>query len=367
MSRTKVAIVGAGWVTQHCYLPHLGADNPLEAAVIYDPDVEKALRAATALGLAHPAQDFAECLDASIRGVIICTPTPLHLPLLRRCLEAGKYVLCEKPVVCDAAGLETLCAIPLAAQRLMGSATTRLRRDVELLLNWVHSGRLGNIRRISLGWQRGRGVPASESWRTDPVSCPTGVLEDLGPHLLDIAAALLGSQAAICPERVEAKLECRYGSSGRVAKWYVDSEAFSGRAYEVPDYASAKMVLPSEIKLELEVCWASEEEGDVSRLMFEGTQGSATLEGLFGFSTTRREPQQLCSLEVHGRAAEVFEFRAGPQEQQAAFGKSLTTFARFCAGEAPPVAALQEVLTVAYWLDVIRQSSLLSRAAEALV
>jgi oxidoreductase len=363
----KVAIVGAGWVAQHCYLPHLGSDSPLEVAAVYDTDREKAGRVAHDLGLSRPAQDLAECLDASIRGLIICTPTHLHLPLLLQCLAEKKYVLCEKPVVCDEEGIEAVRGMPGAAQRLMGSATTRLRRDVELLLSWAQSGRIGLLQRMKLAWWRGRGVPASESWRTDPLTCPTGVLEDLGPHLLDIAAALLPSAVATRPERVEADLECRYGRAGRVARWYGNRETpSSAHAYQIPDYACAAIDFPGGTRLEFETCWASEEEGDASLLVFEGTQGRASLQGLFGFSTSRRKPEQFCSLEVRGCATEVFEFTPGPLEQQAAFGKSLATFAQFCAGEAPPVAELQEVIAVAYWLDVIRQNSLLSPAAGAI-
>jgi predicted dehydrogenase len=367
MSRMKVAIVGAGWVTQHCYLPNLGPDSPLEVVRVYDPDQEKAGRVAAALGLSRPARDLAECLDASIRGVIICTPTHTHLPLLRQCLAVEKYVLCEKPVVCDGESVEALQAMPMAEQRLMGSATTRLRRDVELLLSWVQSGRIGLVQRMTLGWRRGRGVPASESWRTDPLTCPTGVLEDLGPHLLDIAAALLSSAVATRPERVESELECRYGTAGRVAQWYGNRGKTTAPAYEIPDYAWATIDFPGGPALEFEACWASEDEGDASRLVFEGTQGRASLQGLFGFSTSRQEPRQFCSLEVRGNSTEVVEFTAGPQEQQTAFGKSVEIFAQFCAGEAPPVAALQEVITVAYWLKAIRQNSLLSPVAGAMM
>lgn len=367
MSRMKVAIVGAGWVTQHCYLPHLGPDSRLEVVSVYDPDRERARRVANALGLSRPAQDFAECLDSSIQGVIICTPTQTHLPLLLRCLEAEKYVLCEKPVVCDEDGIEALRAMPVAAKRLMGSATTRLRRDVELLLSWVQSGRIGHLRRMRLGWWRGMGVPASESWRIDPQTCPTGVLEDLGPHLLDIAAALLPTAVATRPERVASVLECRYGTAGRVAEWYGNNGKKSAPDYAVPDYARAAIDFPGDPVLEFEACWMSDDEGDASQIVFEGTQGVASLQGLFGYSTSRREPHQSCSLEVKGHSTEVVEFIPGPEEQRAAFGKSVETFAQFCAGEAPPIADLQEVLTVAFWLAAIRQNALLSPVAGVLM
>ncbi len=356
MIRIRVALIGTGWVTQHCYLPHLGPDSPLEVVTVYDSDGEKACRVAEVLGLSGPAQDLNQCLEASIQGVIICTPPHTHLPLLSRCLEDGRFVLCEKPVVCNEEGIEALWAMPMAAQRLMGSASTRLRRDVQLLLSWVQEGRIGQLRRIGLGWLRGSGLPASASWRMDPSTCSTGVLEDLGPHLLDIAATLLLPSVAIHPERVESRLECRYGKNGRVAQWYGNNETIAP-AYEVPDYASAKIDFPGGPALEFETCWVSEHEGDVSRLVFEGTKGTASLQGLFGFSTARREPRQFCSLDIPGQSTEVFEFTPGPQEQIAAFGKSVETFARFCAGEAAPVANLQEVLTVASWLTAIRREA----------
>ncbi|MET0622392.1 MAG: Gfo/Idh/MocA family oxidoreductase [Pyrinomonadaceae bacterium] len=363
MSRVKVAIVGAGWVTENCYLPHLGPDGPLEAAAVYDPDAERAGRVAASLGLPRPGRDVAECLDSSIRGVIICTPTHTHLPLALRALEAGKYVLCEKPVARDEEEADALRATPAAASRLMGSATTRLRSDVELLMSWVRSGRVGEVRRIALGWWRGRGVPASGPWHTDPRACPAGVLEDLGPHLLDIAAALL---PAASPENVESTLECRYGAAGRVAEWHGAGDA-AARAYDTPDYAHASVDFVGGPSLELEVCWASEERGDLSEIVFEGTQGTASLRGLFGFSTSRREPRQVCTLSARGRADEVVEFTPGPQGQREAFGRSVETFAQFCAGEGPPVADLQEVLKVASLLAAVRRHASLSPAAEALV
>lgn len=354
MSKVKIAIIGAGWVTQNCYLPHLGPDSPLEVVRIYDPDFEQARQVADALGLSHPASSLAECLDASIQSVIICSPNDTHLALLIRCLETEKFVLCEKPVLLDAKGMEAVQALPIAPRRLMGSATTRLRRDVELLLSWVRSGRVGEVRRITLGWWRQWGVPISKPWRISPLSCPTGVLEDLGPHLLDVAAVQLPAATTLRLEKTRSKLECRHGNDGRAASWYRQNGNASAVRYEIPDYARATLNFENGPELELEVCWAGDNEGDASQLTVEGTEGTAGLKGLFGFSTSRRQPRQFCYLKSRGRPTEIVEFAPGPDEQRAAFGKSIQTFARFCRGEGEPVAHLQEVFTVARWLTAIR-------------
>lgn len=362
MKKIKAAIVGAGWVTQHCYLPHLGQNGPLEIVKVYDVDPEKAGRVAATLGTCSPALNLDECFDSSVSAVLICTPTHTHLPLLTRCLEEGRYVLCEKPVLRDYEGIERIEQLPIASQLLMGSATTRLRRDVGLLVSWVQAGRIGAVQRMKLSWCRGSGVPTAESWRTDPLVSPTGVLEDLGPHLLDIASALLPFDVANRPERIVSSLHCRYGTAGRVAEWFGESARVRS-SYEVPDYARATIDFPGGLVMELDVCWVGDDEGDASSVVLEGTEGVGTLHGLFGFSTSRRAPRQFCELKLRDGSTEVVEFVPGPQEQQDAFGKSLEIFAQFCAGEAMPVAKLEEVLTVAHLLTAIRQDCLMFPAA----
>lgn len=355
MDKVRVALIGAGWVTEHGYVPHLGATSSMQVVTVYDPVQERAQRIASRVGLARAASDFSECLESSAEAILICTPPDLHLSLVRRSLAAGKYVLCEKPVVRDLAEAEMLCAIKDVDSRLMGSATTRLRRDVELMLSWVHGRRLGRLERIRLGWWRGRGVPSHEPWRTDPTICPGGVVDDLGPHLLDIAATVLPSSPTLSEELVDCVLECRYGHLGRHASWFGNAQAV---AYEVPDFARAVFSSSHCPVIELETCWASNEEGDISVLRFEGSEGVATLRGLFGFSTTRRIREQVCTLHVKGNLVETAHFTPGPLEQQNAFGRSIDIFARFCRGRARPVAGLNEVIRVSRYLTAIHRNTL---------
>ena len=68
MSRVKVALVGAGWVTENCYQPHLGPHGPLEVAAVYDLDGERAARVAAGLGLPRPARDLEDCLESFDSG-----------------------------------------------------------------------------------------------------------------------------------------------------------------------------------------------------------------------------------------------------------------------------------------------------------
>jgi len=355
VKQIRVAILGAGWITEHGYLPHLRVNNSINVVSVYDPDPKKAEKLSRALGLAGAATELSDCLGQATQGVFICAPPHLHLQLLSQCLTSDKYVLCEKPVIRSEEEIESLRSLGNITHRLMGSATTRLRRDVALALSWIHSGRIGNLRCVKLGWWRSRGVPAPGSWRTHPNLSPTGVLEDLGPHLLDILVSVLPHTANIIEESVESILECRYGNSSRSAGWFA---AETSRAYNVPDFARAILRFSNGLIAELETCWASEAEGDLSALTFEGSQGEISVQGLFGFSRSCRLSESTCSLAVRGRSVEITHFEIGPEEQLLAFARSIELFAHFCAGAAQPVATSDEVIKAACILNAIRVNAM---------
>src|SRR5207237_1356778 len=153
---------------------------------------------------------------------------------------------------------------------------------------------LGRLRRLGLGWWRHRGVPAPGSWRTQAAISPGGVLEDLGPHLLDIAAGIvtaarlpLAEPAAV----VRSRLERRGGAADGGASWFGGEHA----TYDAPDHCAAELRLSSGCTLALEIAWTDPRPDDEVRIHVEGDDGQATLTGLLGFSTARRQREQTCA------------------------------------------------------------------------
>ena len=355
----SVALIGAGWVAEHAYAPVLGQSG-LQLAGVYDLDESRARRLAALLGLPDSRCSLAACLDAAVTGVIVCTPPHLHAAQLRQLLAAGKFVLCEKPVLREQREIENIASLGAVTGRVMGSATTRLRPDVALLLSWVRQGRIGQLQRVQLGWWRARGVPQPGSWRTDPALCPDGVFEDLAPHLLDIAAAALPGEPA---HVVAASFERRYGGADRAARWF---NAGSDAGYHAVDHAQALFETAGRVVVDVETCWTCETPGDLSIVRFEGSRGTAQLRGLFGFSTARRTPEQMCSLKIDGEVVERHAFPAGPRLQQLAFGASLRWFGRLCAGEPCGVAGFADIAQVGLWMQAIRDAAHRSGAAERL-
>ncbi len=115
--------------------------------------------------------------------VYICTPNDVHAQLAIACLEAGKHVMCEKPVAMNSTELEACIA---AAQRNHRIFTVHQNRrwDVDYLTvkAVVNSGEIGRITTVNSRVYGQRGV--CFGWRADPVR-GGGMLYDWGIHLID--------------------------------------------------------------------------------------------------------------------------------------------------------------------------------------
>jgi oxidoreductase len=349
--RIDVALLGAGWIADRAYLPALIGHPALRLIAIHDPVPERAEQLAARCPGTRAVTDVAAAL-ALAEASIVCAPAADHLALLAACRDADHVTLCEKPVLRSAAELGALGAEGLA--RVMGSATMRMRDDIATLLGWVADGRLGALRRVRLAWWRHAGVPSPGSWRTRAACSPGGVLEDLGPHLLDIAAALVPDRGGRAATVQASELRRRGGArtAGAAAAW------FGGEAggYDAPDYCRARLAVGG-CELALELAWTDPDAGDRVVIEVDGEHGRAAFDGLLGFSTDRRRPEQRCVLEAGGRT-ERRDFPVGPAVQHRAFAASLDRFAAVCRGEARPLSDGAEIAQVARWIDQIRAASL---------
>jgi predicted dehydrogenase len=112
----RVAVVGAGRWAERAHIPGWQRDPRVEVAAVVDTDPEAAGRVAKAFGVQRTATDYREILDdPSIDVIDVATGNEAHFRVSWDALEAGKHVLCEKPVHRDAR--QTRRAAELAASR----------------------------------------------------------------------------------------------------------------------------------------------------------------------------------------------------------------------------------------------------------
>lgn len=131
-------------------IPGLQGSELCEVAAIASRELGKAQQAAQALGIAKAYGSYEELLaDPEIEAIYIPLPNHLHVPWAVKAAEAGKHVLCEKPIGMTAAEVETLIAVRertgvKIAEAFMVVCHPQWIRLRELL----REGRIGELRMV---------------------------------------------------------------------------------------------------------------------------------------------------------------------------------------------------------------------------
>lgn len=296
----RTAVVGLGWAARSIWLPRLRRHPGFAVNAAIDPD--PASRAAVAAEFPDTPV-LAAVHDADLAQVdlaVVAVPNHLHCEIAGGLLHKGVPVFLEKPVCLTSAEAEQLAeAERVGGARLLAGSAARHRADVRSLL--ASAGDLGTIRHIELSWVRARGVPDAGGWFTRRRLSGGGALVDLGWHLFDIAAPVLGSAnftqvtgtvSGDFIARDSARVSWR-AEKAETAEDGQDSARGDVGVIDVEDTARAFLVTDDGVSLSLHASWASHEERDITRVRIEGSAGSATLRCTFGFSPNRLEHPEL--------------------------------------------------------------------------
>jgi UDP-N-acetylglucosamine 3-dehydrogenase len=201
-----IALVGAGEIGAVHAQAHAAVEGTRLAAIC-DVHPEPAKRLAGQVA-SKAVASFEEVLDdPTMEAVDLCVPNHLHRALAVRALEAGKHVLCEKPI---ALSLEDADAMLAAADRsgrfLMIGHVLRFWPEYVRAKEVVDAGQLGDPllmsgrRMVSLL----AGTPGSDGWRHDPLRSGGAVL-DMQIHDLDIFCWLFGQPEAVVARGVRSE------------------------------------------------------------------------------------------------------------------------------------------------------------------
>ncbi len=138
--------------------------------------------------------------DKSIDLLSVCSPSATHYAYAKRALEAGKHVLVEKPIT--AKPEEAAELFELARQKGKVLSVFQNRRydsDFQTVKQVVKSGILGEILSYEAHFDRYKPVLNAKAWKEKP-DATTGILYDLGAHLVDQAIDLFGKPDAVSGE-----------------------------------------------------------------------------------------------------------------------------------------------------------------------
>ncbi len=146
MSEVRWGFLGAGMIATTALGPavHAAADAVLHAAAARDPD------RAAALGPVRVHATYDDLLaDDEVEAVYVALSNDLHLPWTLAALEAGKHVLCEKPLGLDAGQVEQMAA---AAGDLLCVEASWYRWHPRVRLAQARLADIGRVRHVAAGF-----------------------------------------------------------------------------------------------------------------------------------------------------------------------------------------------------------------------
>jgi oxidoreductase len=293
----RVALVGLGWAGRELWLPLLRehADFEVVAAVDADPASRAAFKEATGV-TAHPSVDALTARKVDL--AVVAVPNYLHTEVAGALLASGISVFLEKPVCLTSAEAGVLAAAERGGGMLLAGSAIRYRGDVEALRQVIPD--VGDIRHVVLGWIRARGVTRAGGWFTQRDKAGGGVLFDLGWHLLDTLAFLVGPAEFTQVAGVTSADFVNVGTWR--AAWRQDEPGAD--LADVEDTARGFLVRDDGISVSMRASWASHGARDWSVLHVEGCGGAVELRCTFGFSPNR-EPESVLTITREGETTRL--------------------------------------------------------------
>ena len=182
MKQYKAALVGYGGMG-HWHFEGICKTDRVKFVGVYDVD-PKRMELAKSEGFEKLYDSYEAMLaDASLDIIVVATPNNFHKTLVCQALEAGKAVVCEKPVAMSSGELQDM----MDTAKRTGSLFTihqnrRADADYLAMREQAESGLLGKVFEIESRVTGSRGIP--EGWRQYAVA-GGGMMLDWGVHLID--------------------------------------------------------------------------------------------------------------------------------------------------------------------------------------
>lgn len=194
----RIAIIGAGAVSDYHHVPGIRLDPRARLVAACDTDPDLLAKRRDQWNIKQTFSDPLECVaDPGVDAVIIATPNFTHHPIAVAAAQAGKHIMCEKPLGLSA---EQVRQMYIAARDSgvvhMTAFTYRFAPSMRFLRHLLKSGQLGEPRHFRsqrfLDWPE-----TSWGWRQYKETAGAGDLFDMTIHRIDFALDLLGPLARV--------------------------------------------------------------------------------------------------------------------------------------------------------------------------
>jgi len=344
-----IGMIGCGGIAQGKHMPGLQKAGA-ELRGFFDVDRVRAEACAAKFGKNAVVFDSVEALlaDERITTVQICTPNLTHASYAVQALNAGKNVMCEKPMAINAAEAEKMVEAAKQNHRKLTIAYQgRFRREAQLLKSMCEEGELGEIYFARAHALRRRGVPNWGVYRGSRLQ-GGGCLIDIGTHALDLTLWLMNNYE---PESVLAstyrKIVDRPTDANVWGEW---ESALADRE----DAAFAMIRMKNGATVELECSWAINcREAYENCATLAGTKAGADLRGGLWLNGANRGSLYLNHVDVFNETGTSFPVSHADEPGDA----EMAAWAEAIRDDREPLVKPEQALTVARLIDAIYLSA----------
>lgn len=273
----KVGIIGVGGISEE----HIGAylKNPnVELYAFCDINEKRLKEMGEKYGITRLFNNKEDMLKLpEIDAVSVCTWNSAHAPCTIAALNAGKHVICEKPMALNVEEAESMkAAAEKNGKLLMIGFVRRFGNDARILKDYIDNGYFGDIYYSKATYLRRNGNPGG--WFGDKNFSGGGPLIDLGVHVIDLVRYLQGNPKPVSVYGATfQKLLNRPGiKEGKVG--YKSTGAGQKDVCNVEDLASAMIRLENGAVIQIEAAFSLNMKKDKGDIEMFGTKAGALLD-----------------------------------------------------------------------------------------
>lgn len=340
MEKIRLGIIGCGGIADRRTIPEtlkVAADNT-KIMSIMNRTTERAREVAQKYDIPHWCDSVQELLAQDIDAVYIATPVQFHCQNVIEAAQAGKHILCEKPMALSMAeAKEMTVVVKKACVQFMTAFCMRFNPYNIKARELVQSGALGQIvscRAQLTCWY----PPIPGAWRQDKDRSGGGSYIDMGTHCMDLLEWILGVEVAevtVCqnqiiqyyqtPQRYQVQVE---DTSIVVARFNNEAYGIIENYFNIPDAVSQ------------------------NRLEIYGTKGSIICNGTLGQNSSGKmivTIQDQCDYNAQQNATTVAATVIENLDSGGIYGEMVSAFAKKCIrnNSMPPIISWSGIHSVA--------------------
>ncbi len=278
MAKLKIGFIGCGGIAVDKHLPAMSRQKDVEMAAFCDVIEERAVEAAGKFGApgAKVYTDYRKLLeDKSIDAIHVLTPNVLHCEISCAAMEAGKHVMCEKPMAATAADAEKMLEVRNKTGKLLTIGYQYRHFDSNIAMkDYVDTGALGDIYYAETTALRRRGIP---TWGvfTSKKDQGGGPLIDIATHSLDLTLWMMNNYEVQSVTGVSFAKIGKYATPDEMGNEFGN---WDPAKYELEDSAFGFVRMKNGALINLRCAWAINMVTPRSSVLLCGTKGGLDTE-----------------------------------------------------------------------------------------